>query len=521
MHSETANATAPPLLQRPGNDRGEKDTERKKFAALQNSFLAQFEQYFPDKLAPKTVVVIPSLTLDPEILGKIEGVNYYEERMLCMLLLLRMPNTHVVFITSMPIDPVILDYYLHLLPGITAYHARQRLTLLSCFDSSSLSLTQKILNRPKLVRRIRDSIPPNHMAHLSCFTVTEAERKLANALDLPVYGCNPDLAHLGNKSNGRKLFRSCHIPTPRGVEDLHTKAEIIEALFQLKQSNPHLRKAVVKINEGFSGEGNAVFSFAGAPFGHDLEVWLWDRFTEQLQVIARGLSVVDFLEKFCSEGGIVEEFIDGEIKQSPSVQCRINPLGIVDVISTHDQALGGENGQVYLGASFPANAAYAKTLAQMGRTVAEELKNYGVLGRFAIDFISVKEGEHWKHYAIEINLRKGGTTHPYLMLQFLTCGKYNAEEGVFYTANGYPRYYRCTDNLQDDRYKGLTPHDLIDIAMCNELMYDGTLQEGVMFHLISALSQYGKLGIVCIGATPERASFFYHKTVHILNGAND
>lgn len=501
------------LLQR------EKDTERTKFTSLQNGFIKQFEQYFPDKLAPKTVVVIPSLTLDPEILLKIEGVNYYEERMLCLLLLLRMPNTHVVFVSSVPIDPVILDYYLHLLPGITAYHARQRLTLLSCFDASCQSLTQKILNRPRLISRIRNCIPQGHMAHLSCFTVTDAERQLGNALELPVYGCDPDLSHLGNKSNGRKLFRSCHISTPQGFEDLYTKADIIEALCQLKQKNPALRRAVVKINEGFSGEGNAVFSFADAPPGHELEVWLWDHFTHQLQVVAEELSVERFLKKFNTEGGIVEEFIEGETKHSPSVQCRINPLGIVDVISTHDQLLGGESGQVYLGASFPANAAYVTALAEMGKQVAEELKAYGVLGRFAIDFISVKNGNDWKHYAIEINLRKGGTTHPYLMLQFLTCGKYNAEEGLFYTANGQPRYYLCTDNLKDERYKGLTPHDLIDIAMCNELLYDGSLQEGVMFHLISALSQYGKLGLVCIGASPERASFFYHKTVHVLNTA--
>jgi hypothetical protein len=149
--------------------------------------------------------------------------------------------------------------------------------------------------------------------------------------------------------------------------------------------------------------------------------------------------------------------------------------------------------------------------------IAEALRDKGVLGRFAIDFISVKEGANWKHYAIEINLRKGGTTHPYLMLQFLTDGVYKSDEGVYYAANGQPRYYVCSDNLRSDRYKGLTPHDLIDIAMCNDLLYDGSSQEGVMFHLISALSQFGKLGIVSIGATPEKASFYYQKTVDVLN----
>jgi hypothetical protein len=71
--------------------------------------------------------------------------------------------------------------------------------------------------------------------------------------------------------------------------------------------------------------------------------------------------------------------------------------------------------------------------------------------------------------------------------------------------------------LVSEEYKGLTPHDLIDIAMIHDIHYDGSSQEGVMFHLIGALSQYGKLGIVCIGSSPERASYFYYETVKVLN----
>jgi hypothetical protein len=93
------------------------------FKKIQEQFKDQFEKAFPDKLAPKTVVIVPSLTLDQEILSKVKGVVHYEERLLCMLMLLRMPCTHVVYLTSTTIDPVIVDYYLHLLPGITGYHA--------------------------------------------------------------------------------------------------------------------------------------------------------------------------------------------------------------------------------------------------------------------------------------------------------------------------------------------------------------------------------------------------------------
>lgn len=492
--------------------------ECRRFKQLQHNFVAQFEQVFPDKMAAKTVIIIPSLTLDPEILEKVQGANYYEERLLCLLMLLRMPHTNVVYVTSMPIDPVIVDYYLHLLPGITGYHARQRLTLLSCFDTSSKSLTAKILERPRLIERIRAHIPADSAAHLACFNVTEAERELAVKLQLPIFGCDPDLLYLSSKSTGRKLFRTCGIDVPKGFEDIFTMPDLVEALVKLKHNDPKLSKAVLKINEGFSGEGNAIFSYSGAPSTPSLlHNWISKQLPLRLQIVADKLPFDEYIKKMQQMGGIVEEFIEAEVKQSPSVQCRINPLGVVEILSTHDQVLGGESNQVYLGATFPANIEYAPAIGEMGMLISEELRSYGVLGRFSVDFISVKKEDGWKHYAIEINLRKGGTTHPYLMLQFLTDGKYDNREGNYYTRNGQTRYYMCSDNVQSDQYKGLTPHDLIEISICNGLMYDGTSQEGVMFHLISALSQYGKLGLVCIGATPARAEELYRKTLEVLD----
>lgn len=488
------------------------------FRKIQHLLPRQFRKVFPDKLAAKSVVIIPSITLDQEILAKVSGHVHYEERLLCLLMLLRMPRTHVVYVTSEPIDPVIIDYYLHLLPGITRLHAEQRLTLLSCYDASAKSLTEKILDRPRLIERIKKSIPVGNAAHLACFNVTKYERTLAVKLDMPVYGCDPELFDLGNKSNSRKIFKQCGLDVPPGFEDLKNEDEIINALTELKLNNASLKKAVIKMNDGFSGEGNAIFSFEGLSEQAELKQWVADHLESKLKIVASDLSYKDFMFKFQHMQGIVEAFVEGDIKTSPSVQCRINPLGDSKVISTHDQVVGGESGQVFLGAHFPAAEEYAIEIGEYGKKVAEALAKNGVLGRFAVDFISVKEESGWKHYAIEINLRKGGTTHPYILLQFLTDGDYDYENGMYLTANRQTRYYFCSDNLKSDKYIGITPPDLIDIAMLHNLHYDSTSQEGVMFHLIGALSQYGKLGVVCIGSTPERAKNFYDQTVKVLDG---
>jgi len=51
----------------------------------------------------------------------------------------------------------------------------------------------------------------------------------------------------------------------------------------------------------------------------------------------------------------------------------------------------------------------------------------------------------------------------------------------------------------------------------NRLHFHAATGEGVAFHLIGALSEFGKLGVVCIGETPERAEAFYRRTVYVLD----
>ena len=61
--------------------------------------------------------MIPSMTLDESELTKLEGASFYEERLLFLLVRLRNPRAHMVYVTSQPVHPVILEYYFQLLAG--------------------------------------------------------------------------------------------------------------------------------------------------------------------------------------------------------------------------------------------------------------------------------------------------------------------------------------------------------------------------------------------------------------------
>jgi PGM1 C-terminal domain len=491
--------------------------EERAFAKLQALFAAEYDATFSDPLVPRTVVVVPSLTLDLEELSKIDGVHHYEERMLCLLLLLKLPRTSVIFVTSQALQPAIVDYYLHLLPGVPSAHARRRLTLLDCDDGSARPLTEKILERPRLVERIRSAIVSPRTSHMTCFVATPLERTLAVRLGIPMYNADPGLRRLGSKSGARELFRSAGVNTPEGFEDLRDEDDLSGALTELKATTPAMHSAVVKLNEGFSGEGNALFHFDDDVQRPSLAAWVRRTLPQQLRFAADGETYGNYIAKFESMGGIAERFIDAVDKRSPSVQYRIDPLGNPAVLSTHDQLLGGPSGQVYLGCTFPAAGAYRLAVQGHASRVADALAAAGVIGRFSVDFVSAAENEAWEHYAIEVNLRKGGTTLPYLMLDFLTNGTYDPASGLYRNQMGQPRFYVASDTVQSPSYRGLTPDDLLDIALCSNLHFDAAAQQGVAFHLMGALSEFGKFGMVAIGDSPESAVRLYEKTISILN----
>lgn len=500
-----------PIHPRPGSPE-----ELAAFAALQQKLPGMYNRVAKDERSEHTVIVVPSLSLDPRELSKVSGVHHYEERLLYMLMLLRRPRTRLIFVTSQALSPTVIDYYLNHLAGVPAGHARRRLLLFDCADAAPTPLSAKILARPRLLARIRSAMGDPSQAHLDVFNSTGLERTLAVRLGIPLYANDPSLDDLGTKSGCREVFREAGVTFPHGFERLTGEDDIVDALTELWGRNNDIRRAVVKLNDGFSGEGNALFYYdqVDATFANDARQQIRASLPE-LRFVAPQERWPSFLEKYEEMHGIVEEFVEGRGKRSPSSQCRVNALGRPMPISTHDQVL---NGQIFLGCTFPADPVYRMEIQEAGMQVARVLADRGVVGRFATDFVSVPDGNGgFTHYAIEVNLRKGGTTHPFLTLRFITDGEYQPETGDFITPRGVPKYYFASDTLQSKRYQGLMPVDLIDIAVYHDLHFHPATERGTVFHLMGALSEFGKLGMVCIGDNLQQAQFLYRKVKSVLN----
>ena len=156
---------------------------------------------------------------------------------------------------------MILDYYLNLLMGIPASHARTRLTMLCAYDSSPRPLTEKILERPRLVQRIRNAIVDPSQAYLTVFNSTPLERKLAVLLGIPLNGLDPKLQDLGTKSGSRKIFREAGVQDAMGSRTSGRKPTWSHALLELRRRQPGVRRAIIKLNESFSGKATRCAPF--------------------------------------------------------------------------------------------------------------------------------------------------------------------------------------------------------------------------------------------------------------------
>src|SRR5437764_2765795 len=200
---------------------------------------------------PQTIVVVPSMSIDA--IGSGAVMQAYEERFLFLLLLLRQPRARLIYVTSQMILPSIIDYYLDLLPGVIPSHARQRLFLLSPMDGSVRPLSDKLLERPRLIERIRSLIMDADRAHLVPFNTTNREKELALRLGIPMYGADPKFFPLGTKSGCRRIFMEEDVAHPLGHENLGSKEELADAIMELRVIKHSLNQLLVMLNTGDSG----------------------------------------------------------------------------------------------------------------------------------------------------------------------------------------------------------------------------------------------------------------------------
>jgi PGM1 C-terminal domain len=453
-------------------------------------------------------VVLPSYNLGASALRHYAyRLPALEHRFLVEILqLARVEAGTLVFVFCQAPGAEVIDYYLSLLPPETAARVRPRIYTVVVPDDSGRPVAAKLLDRPDLLDHICDIIG-GRPAFIEPWNVTGDEVAVAVRLQAPVNGTVPELWPLGFKSSGRRLLAAAGIPTPSGTEGVRTAEDLRLAIACLRQAHPGLAAAVVKLDNSVSGDGNQVIALqdsTGSP-------------ASPRMVAERVASMPDWYLAELALGGVVEAQVAGEDWSSPSVQIEITPEGQAMVVATHEQILGGDNGQVYQGCHFPARREYARRLTKYGQRAGRLLAGHQVRGMVSIDFVAARDrGQPWRLCALEVNLRRGGTTAPIVVLSSLLPGRYDAH-GRWRLSDGSARYYCATDHLGDPRWTGLLPGQVIDGVRCAGLEFDRRTGTGVVLHMLSGIAIDGRFGMTAVGGSTHEADQMFAAVRPVVN----
>jgi len=413
-------------------------------------------------------------------------------------------------------------------------------------------------------------------AGLSVFTGSASAEQLAKNLGLRMLESSSMHMHWGTKHGCRELFKSCGLPLPPGTPDLllgdddllttgdtskpiddwtehrryirSPRTLAIGLARQIMIAGVRPRKWMVKLNQSFGGKGNAhldlqklqckAYDYAGGDLYSQIEAMANDieqefpfmSFEDVTVTWYETANQLGYKNQMSRLGVIAEAFLEtqGQTSTSPSVQGLVEPNGIagnkVKILSTHEQLL---NGQVYIGCKNPAYHEYRTEMLLMGHKIGEELASYGVVGHFSVDFLALKNTSirssgcaAWSLYAIEINLRQSGTTHPYSIMAALTGGSIGCD-GIFRACNGESRYY-ISKNITNPKLMGLNESALLDVlqSSANEnakkVNWNPEKMTGSVFFALRFLKSHGKVGFLSIEKSEEEADSLYENTVEFL-----
>lgn len=450
------------------------------------------------------LLLVPSTNASPSTLASIAGLDSWPERHLIELRHLQHPEHRMVVVTPVAINDACLDAVLQLLPAAPPHWWRQRLQCINLNDHSPISLTNKLLARPRLLEFLAALLRPGSV--LACYAVSDEELILAQRLGLALEGTPAELAELGSKAGSAEVFKATGLPHPCTTPLCHSIEALIDAIDELALRHNVIDRLMVKLNRMAGGRGNAPLALALGPWRQQRASTRRSQLQQALEQLAMPLP--HWEAELQRNGVIAQELIcapTGALS-SPSVQLWITPSGESNILSTHEQCLGGPHGQSFQGCCFPARHGYSQEAIAMAERLGAYLAQLGCRGPVLLDLLARREPQGWRLWAIEINLRKGGTTHPFQLAATATGSVFDHSSGLLRTVDGDAVFYEASDELQQEHWRGLLPEQMVDAMVKQQLYFNSATRRGCIPMRLGALSEHGLLGAICVGRSRRDAA---------------
>ena len=440
------------------------------------------------------LICLTSMTFDSVLTEGIIGVEHYEMRCLWEISRVKKPNISVHFFSKRKVHPEAINHYFDVFNFSEAERSRVFFySVEEILGTNNLSddLSDYVLKN-SLVSAQFKKLGELKNAFMELFVLSKKEVEICHHFGIDSWWNHQDIEYFKTKSGNRRILSGV-TKIPRGFGDLHSVEDVANHLLKLaKLTNG--KKFVVKLNDGVSGDGNGVVRL---PESSNLTIHKIRQALIETNFVSSKMSYTKFFREMAKLGGVVEEYIEGEDKCSPSVQIFLQPNGSFEILSTHEQILDG-SGARFLGARFPALNRHRQLIINEAKKVAQKLIDMKIYGIVGLDFLTTEDlNGKIETYLIEINMRKGGTTHPFWSTKFAIDGTVSDKTGKLVCDLG-ERIYRSNDNIITQN-PNRSLKDLIQLVRSNKILFNPDTKKGIIFHMLNSYPSLGKLGAVFIG----------------------
>lgn len=425
------------------------------------------------KKSRRVVIHIPSLGLRQEIRDSIHDFGIRQNTQMARLCDIRDPNVDVIFVSPVPLSEETLQYYSKLLglkAAIDSGNVEDQVDVtdrykiivpeaIKSFPTHRMCLSTLLKYSPQTLLRIKNLIRGRE-AYIMTNVPHVDDLDIANYLNVPIFGPEPEVAHLySTKSGCKRIFASANVDMPPSEYDVYSLGQLHECLAQLVTENLLVKRWLFKLDDEFDGRGIAYCDIAEhlKCYGWAMkeakrygEKWnkKWAQEAAYIKIHAEIGEVLEkhgcpmntkvyptwdkFLQSFLSQGGVIEACPPSDSITTLTVDMLIEPNGAVSIVSCGDQ-IHAESPLSCWGVSIPQASVEASILNKACYRIADSCKSRGIMGYYSVDFVTFIDPDTLQQrlWALDISLQYSDSLAMFQLMSFVSNGSLDTKTHTF------------------------------------------------------------------------------------------